>query len=67
MAIKKTQQKWLPFIEVQCSDGRVRVYESAKTPYCGHKAAMKVARVMRDEHIAIGGDVIITGIERVKE
>lgn len=66
MANKKTQQKWLPFIEVQCSDGRVRVYEGAKTPYC-ERTAKKAAKVMRDEHTAIGGDVIITGIERVKE
>lgn len=63
--MKKAQQKWIPFIDVECSDGRVRVYEASKKPYC-ERTAKKAARIMREEHQAIGGDVLVTGIEKAE-
>lgn len=59
------QQKWIPFIEVECSDGRVRVYEACKKPYC-FEAAMKAASIMREEHQAIGGCVLMTCVEKAE-
>lgn len=59
------QQKWIPFIEVECSDERVRVYEACKKPYC-FETAMRAARIMREEHQSIGGRVLVTGVEKAK-
>lgn len=63
----KKEQKWIPYIEVECSNGRVRlrVYETYKKAYC-FEAAMKAARIMRDEHQAIGGNVLIIGVEKAE-
>ena len=61
----KKEQKWIPYIEVECSEGRVRVYETYKKAYC-FEAAMKAARIMRDEHQAIGGHVLVTGVEKAE-
>ena len=57
------EKLWIPFIEVECSDGRVRVYEACKKPYC-FETAMRAARIMREEHQAIGGCVLMTGVEK---
>lgn len=61
--MKKVQQKWIPYIEVECSEGRVRVYEACKKAYC-FEEAWAAARIMRDEQQAIGGRVLIIGVEK---
>ena len=58
-------KRWIPFVEVECTDGRVRVYENSKQPY-GAERAKKAAIIMRDEHNAFGANVICAGIEKVK-
>lgn len=61
----KKEQKWIPYIEVECSEGKVRVYETCKMAYC-FEAAWNAARIMRDEHQAIGGNVLIIGVEKAE-
>lgn len=63
----KKEQKWIPYIEVECSNGRVRlkVYETCKKAYC-FETAWAAAKILRDEQQATGGRVLLIGVEKAE-